>query len=625
MWPTLLIAVLGLALYTIGVPGNPPGFYLDESSIAYNAHTVATTGRDEHGEAWPLFFRAFGEYKNPVYVYLLAAVFRLTGPSVFAARLWSALLGVAAALLLGRLAEKMSGRKALGLFVSLSALLTPWLYENSRLVFEVALYPLAVVLFLSALHRASIKEKWMTLDVSSLAVTLALLTYTYSIGRLLAPLLALGLALFATTRARRRGVLLVWLAYGFTLLPLCVFHWRRPGALTERFSQLSYVTSHSAPFDIWRQFVAHYAANLNPLRLLWTGEDNIRDHLPAAECVLAVTFLLAVAGLMVVLRRHRRDPWWRFLLYALFVAVIPASLTMTVFPQIRLIVLPVLLHVFTVPAWQAILRSDKKRARWAFAVAALLLATVAQGASFQWRFHVSAPERGYVFDEKFPRKILAVALSTNRTPIYLFDPPGRSGYIQAYWHGLLAGVDSSRFARLSSAASAPPGSVVISTEEACANCRLLARHLNFIVYTPLPSELRPVVSALPAKGFRAEVTPSDVPDTWRAGERVEINVLVRNVSGATWPSVGADDGSYTMTLSHRWRHGDGSPADAASGRKALFYGLDPGDAAGLTLNVNAPATQGDYILEIDVAQEGVAWFSEGGASVPYRKSVRVIP
>nr|MDQ3747153.1 hypothetical protein [Acidobacteriota bacterium] len=88
---------LALALYSRDVPANPPGFYIDESSIAYNAETIAQTGADEYGTPWPLFFRAFGDYKNPTYVYLLAAVFRLTGPSVAVARLFSATLGAAAA------------------------------------------------------------------------------------------------------------------------------------------------------------------------------------------------------------------------------------------------------------------------------------------------------------------------------------------------------------------------------------------------------------------------------------------------------------------------------------------------------------------------------------------------
>src|SRR5205085_7212900 len=65
----LLLVAVGVALYFEGLRHNPPGFHLDESSIAYNAHTVSQTGRDEHGEAWPLYFRAFGEFKNPVLIY----------------------------------------------------------------------------------------------------------------------------------------------------------------------------------------------------------------------------------------------------------------------------------------------------------------------------------------------------------------------------------------------------------------------------------------------------------------------------------------------------------------------------------------------------------------------------
>ena len=184
--------VVAFALYAADVPHNPPGFYIDESSIAYNAHAVARTGRDEYGESWPLYFRAFGDYKNPTYVYLLAAVFRVTGPNVTAARLLSAALGALAALLLGLLALRVSGRVEAGAVVACSALLTPWLYESSRLVLEAAAYPTACALFLVALWRAATKERWAVFDVLALACALALLTYTYSIGRLLGPLLAAG-------------------------------------------------------------------------------------------------------------------------------------------------------------------------------------------------------------------------------------------------------------------------------------------------------------------------------------------------------------------------------------------------------------------------------------------------
>src|SRR3954470_24300729 len=105
---------LAFALYAWGVPANPPGFYIDESSIAYNALTISRTGADEYGESFPLYFRAFCDYKNPVYVYTLAALFRLTGPSITAACLLSATLGALAALLLGLLAVRLTGRAAAG-------------------------------------------------------------------------------------------------------------------------------------------------------------------------------------------------------------------------------------------------------------------------------------------------------------------------------------------------------------------------------------------------------------------------------------------------------------------------------------------------------------------------------
>ena len=89
-----IIIVGGIFVYGRHVTTNPRGFFIDESSIAYNAYLVSRTGRDEHGQAWPLYFRAFGEYKNPIYIYLLASIFRLTGPSILAARLLSVTAGL---------------------------------------------------------------------------------------------------------------------------------------------------------------------------------------------------------------------------------------------------------------------------------------------------------------------------------------------------------------------------------------------------------------------------------------------------------------------------------------------------------------------------------------------------
>lgn len=151
----LIVVLVTLAGYLAKQRTNPPGFYIDESSIAYNALTIAQSGRDEWGVRWPLYFRAFGEYKNPVYIYLLAGVFRVVHPSNLVARRFSALLGYAAAALIGLLAFAISRRRWIGWTIFVLALVTPQLFEISRLVFEVALFPLVIALFLYFAHVAS--------------------------------------------------------------------------------------------------------------------------------------------------------------------------------------------------------------------------------------------------------------------------------------------------------------------------------------------------------------------------------------------------------------------------------------------------------------------------------------
>ena len=325
----LLLAAAGLALYAWGAPANPPGFFLDESSIAYNAHTISESGKDEHGEAWPLYFRAFGDYKNPTYVYLLAAVFRVTGPSVAAARYLSATLGVLAALALGLLGVRLTGNRTAGLLTFLTALLSPWLFGLSRVAVEVAAYPLASAIFLLATRRAANKEAWGVFDSACVAAALALVTYTYSTGRLFGPLLALGLVLLVTTRARIRSLLTTWALYGLALVPVYVYHRRHPEALTKRFSHLTYVTPESGYAEVAWEFAKRFAGNFNPWRMVVTGDVNGYQitSVPGAGLVPVAAFALALFGTWLAVRSARRDAWWRLFFYGLAASVVPASLT----------------------------------------------------------------------------------------------------------------------------------------------------------------------------------------------------------------------------------------------------------------------------------------------------------
>lgn len=623
----LLIFACGTAIYLWRVPNDPPGFYIDESSICYNAHVLSQTGHDEYGVQWPLFFRAFGEYKNPTLIYLLAALFKATGPSIAVARYCSASLGLLTGVLLGLLAWRMTRRFAIAAATAVATWLTPWLFECSRVVLEVAIYPCLLALFLLAAWRASRKTRWTWSDIVALASTLALLTYSYSIGRLLGPLLAIGVALLITTGGWR-GLVKVWLSYGAFLVPMLVFHQRHSGALTDRFKSLTYLTSDKPAWTSVGEFAGRYLADINPSHWLISGGTDVRDHLSGTGSMLAVTVLLGLAGLGLVVRYYRADPWWRFVLYALLVSVVPGALTVNEFSQLRLIAFPMFFIVLAIPAMEWLIPSsgnnnDKRTLkRIVFSVAVMLVAI--QGFYFQWLYHRSARDLWYVFDARFPRKVLAPALATGSKPLYLVDAHGRSGYIQALWHGVLAHIEPEHFLRVEPNTPVPPGSIAISTEEDCQNCRLVARSLNYLVYAVPPYSTNIGEPKAPLNVFRASIVSRNVRSKFKPGEKTTMELLVKNISRADWPALGDLDGRYAVKLATRWRDHSGTILSELGNAKHLPYDIEPDDTVGLSVEVTAPTEPGEYSLEFDLMQEGVGWFAAHG-SEPAITKVQVTP
>src|SRR4029077_5112038 len=128
------------------------------------------------------------------------------------------------------------------------------------------------------------------------------LTYTYTIGRMLAPLLALGLLLFVTNRQRLFEVIKVWIAYGVTLIPLAVFNLRHRGLLTSRFQLISYVYTEPSVPRVALKFIVRYFQDLSLIQLLITGDDNPRHHAPGTGAsMLLAPFVLSLLGLVVVI------------------------------------------------------------------------------------------------------------------------------------------------------------------------------------------------------------------------------------------------------------------------------------------------------------------------------------
>ena len=486
--------------YIIGIPENPPGYYVDESALSYNAYLVAETGAGERGEKFPLFFPVytgpFTQYANPTEIYLLAIPFKIFGPGITIARLFAATWVFAACLLLGLLARRISGSGWIGALVGGFALVTPWLFEVSRLVLETFFYPMAAVLLLWAVYRASLKEKWGIIDISAITFALVLLTYSYTIGRLLGPMLAGGLILFATGRRRIFSIASVWAAFALTLIPLAVYALQHP-ELTDRFRAVSYFKPGVGFTQITTTFGVRFFEELNPITMLIAGDINPRHHLPAGLGSFYIgVFVLSLIGAVLVILRHRKDRWCLYVLFGAVASIVPGAMTNDHFHTLRMIAYPIFLLVLTIPALRWLLgferdpsaeaaanpaRSPRSAAIRQAILTALLTLTIVQAGHFFWLFHRYGADRGEYFDAGY-KVVYDAAVAQPERPIYLVDGYWGPAYVHALWYATLEGRDTNEFIHLPYRTSPPEGSLVISSEQSCIECDLLLEEGGYLLY-----------------------------------------------------------------------------------------------------------------------------------------------
>jgi 4-amino-4-deoxy-L-arabinose transferase-like glycosyltransferase len=500
-----LLSAAGLValfvLYTSGISRNPPGFYMDESATAYNAYLLSRTGADEAGHFLPLLVQWYTgpstSFVNATTMYLMAIFFRVVPPSVVAARMFAAFWMFSACLLLGMLAKRISGRKSIGIIVAGTALLTPWLFEVGRLVWDAHFVPMAVVLFLLAAYSAQQKDKWSWREIIFIAATLTLLTYGYFAGRALAPLFALGLLFFATTRDRLFGIAKVWGLYALSLIPTLIFNWRHPGAIASRFELATYIK----PGVPWREsateFIRRYLEDQSVIGLLETGHPLYRHHvIEAGGVFFFATFALSMLGLLIVVRRHLREPWWRFTLYGFAVSIVPGAITFEPFHALRLLALPLFLLLLTVPALEWLLDGDENTIPSSgpdlrkspilpgvqfLVLVSLLSLTIVEAVHFQKLYRQYGPQRGVFFDAPY-KEAYDAAIAQPQRPIYLRDGDYGPSYIDGLWYAAIDGRPRSEFVHLETGAKPPSGAIVLSSEQNCDNCQMIKRSGIYLLY-----------------------------------------------------------------------------------------------------------------------------------------------
>lgn len=182
----LIILILLLALTLRLIPFSPPSLYWEEVAIGYDAYSILKTGKDFHGNPWPLVaFESFGDYKPSLYFYATVPFVAILGLNEWAVRLPSIVAGTLTVWFLYLLVNSMAKDKKLAILSALMLAISPWHLQFSRAGFEVVLGTALLTGGIYGLSRGRKNKGYLFLGVLASVASM----YSYHGLRLLAPIL----------------------------------------------------------------------------------------------------------------------------------------------------------------------------------------------------------------------------------------------------------------------------------------------------------------------------------------------------------------------------------------------------------------------------------------------------
>lgn len=271
----LLILLLGFLIRIYKVNANPPGFFCDEAAIGYNAYSLLKTGIDEYGKSFPFFFRSFGDYRNPVPIYLMIPSIAVLGLNEFSIRLTSVIAGSLTILFLYLIGEKLFNPRV-GLISAFFLAISPWHIHFSRFGSEYIFFPflfsLAFFVFLIGLK----KRGYLILASFLFGTTL----YTYYPAWLVVPLFIIGLVfIYRQTLFKDKKFFITFLVIFLLALTPLYLGFKKGTAIT-RWNRVS-VFKHSSDRNyreltkgMFDTYIAHFSYNF----LLEKGDIDYPGH-----------------------------------------------------------------------------------------------------------------------------------------------------------------------------------------------------------------------------------------------------------------------------------------------------------------------------------------------------------
>lgn len=272
----------------------PPSLYWEEVALGYDAYSIVETGKDYHGNPYPLVaFPSFGDYKPSLYFYITAISMAILGPTDYAIRLPSALAGIIAVGLLYLISKKLGFSKKVSMLASFILSIMPMAIQFSRAAFEVNV---AVTLMMAGIMCLLASQKKPSFMIAA-AVFLSLSMYAYHGLRVIAPLLTLGFYVISYAKYSIKYVVIGFICAFILILP--ILKNVTDIQVNQRFSETSFISVSTAVQETnalreyfgnsllsrvvfhrywwWTgEAIANYMKNFSPNFLFMIGDENPR-------------------------------------------------------------------------------------------------------------------------------------------------------------------------------------------------------------------------------------------------------------------------------------------------------------------------------------------------------------
>lgn len=345
--------------------GSFPALNADEAALGYNAYSLIKTGKDEHGNPWPLHFQSFNDYKPAGYGYIVLPFVYFAGLNEWSVRLPSALIGIANILVIYLLVLELVEKKARTILLDsqksrqLVALasafflaISPWHIHFSRGGWEVNVATFCISLGVY-FYLKYIRKKILQLLFFSV-FSFVFSFYFYHAARVVSPLILfflfiLGFYYHKNYKKYLKKLTIAGVLGGFLVLPLIVNLFS--GAVLSRASGVGIFSDkgpinrvneqrghhteitgvsaklfHNKMINYSLAFAENWGEHFWGEFLFLSGDDIQRNKVPETGQLYLLQALFIFAGL-VGISREKDKKKWQFLVAWIIIAPVPAALT----------------------------------------------------------------------------------------------------------------------------------------------------------------------------------------------------------------------------------------------------------------------------------------------------------